>query len=116
MKIKKKIRMKIKKDAPKPAERPASARKKSSNGGSNGGACADYVQCICDLGDEMDGKQGVTKPADCAEVKKLYGALGSMGSTNKVCEDMLKGLKDGFTSMAPLYKMNGVNIPASCKN
>ena len=51
-----------------------------------------------------------------AEVKKLYGALGSMGNNNKLCEKMLKGLKDTFTSMAPLYKMNGVKIPASCKN
>jgi hypothetical protein len=85
------------------------------NVGTGGNACTAYVECVCDLSDAIDGKAGMVAPANCAEMKRLYGALGSMGNNESVCETMLKALKDGLQPMAALYEMNNITIPSSCR-
>lgn len=82
----------------------------------SGKACEDYVTCVCDLSDAISksGKGEALGAADCDEVKKAYGALGSMGA-NDTCKKMLDTYKETLGKTKSLYEMSGIRIPSSCK-
>lgn len=97
-----------------PKQVPSATEPPSVNVETGGKACTAYVECVCDLSDALNGKAGMAAPADCAEMKRLYGVLGSMNNNKSICERMLKGLKEFFQANTALYEMNNIAIPSSC--
>ena len=77
-----------------------------------------YVQCVCDLSEEISKKQdekGAFKAANCADVKKAYGVAGGVLDLNDTCKQLLDAYKDGLKAAKPLYDAQGIRIPSSCQ-
>ncbi len=89
----------------------------SARASGSGSACSDYIQCVCDLSRAMESAtdKSAIKAADCDQAKQAYSALGAMPGGNDSCRTVLDSYKTSMRQSAPLYAMQGIIVPSSCK-
>mgnify|MGYP007033643452 CR=1 FL=1 len=75
--------------------------------------CQAYVDCICDLGENIGSSSSYGSNIYAGQCKQANRYLSA--ANGKACDKALDSFKDALESVEDMYEMVGIDIPYSCQ-